>query len=315
MRALRIHSFSEPLVLDDVDEPRPGPGETVVDIEYAGVDPLDVWVATGKRGTDLPLPWIPGTEATGRVDGRRVLVWGHGLGVRRPGLYAERAAVPEEALLPLPEGVDPVQAAAAPVAGRTAWRLVHDVARVREGETVLVLGASGGVGSLLLQLARQAGATPYGQTGNPAKAGWIRDQGAEDVLVCGPDELAGVARSRRPQIVFDPLGDGFTGAAVEALTPHGRVAVFGASAGDHGDVNVRALYSKGVSILSYAGLLEPDEEARAALEAVVEALEQGRLHVPIDEVIPLERGAEAHRRILERSVCGKLVLRVGGGSG
>jgi NADPH2:quinone reductase len=311
MKALRIHRFGEPLVLDDVDEPRPEPGERVVDIEYAGVDPLDVWLATGRTRPDLPLPWIPGTEATGRVDGRRVLVWGHGLGVRRPGLYAERAAVPEDALLPLPDGVDPVQVAAVPVAGRTAWRLVHDVARVQGGETVLVLGASGGVGSLILQLARRAGATAYGQTGSPAKAGWIRDQGAEDVLVCGPDELAGLAGALRPQVVFDPLGDGFTAAAVEALAPHGRVAIFGASAGDRADVNVRAVYSRGLSILSYAGLLEPEREIRPVLEKVVEALAQGRLHVPIDDVIPLEQGAEAHRRILQRAVRGKLVLSVG----
>jgi NADPH2:quinone reductase len=182
---------------------------------------------------------------------------------------------------------------------------------VHEGETVLVLGAGGGVGSLLIQLARQAGATVYGQTGSPAKAGWIRDQGADDVLVCGADGLADLARPLRPRVVFDPLGDGFTGAAVEGLAPHGRVAIFGASAGDHGDINVRALYSKGVSILSYAGFLEPEHEIRAALDKLVEALAQGGLHVPIDGVIPLENGAEAHRRILERAVRGKLVLRVG----
>jgi NADPH:quinone reductase len=311
MKALRIHRFGEPLVVDEVDEPRPGPGETVVDLEYVSVDPLDVWVAMGRTRPDLPLPWIPGTEGTGTIEGRRVLVWGHGLGVRRPGLYAERAAVPEDALLPLPDGVDPVQAAALPVAGRTAWRLVHDVARVAEGETVVVLGASGGVGSLLVQVARQAGATVYGQTGSAGKVGWIREQGAQDALVCGPDDLARLAGPLRPQVIFDPLGDGFTAAGVEALAPRGRLAVFGASAGDRADINIRGLYSRGVSLLSYAGLLEPDEEARAAVERVVEALAQGRLRVPVDEVIALDRGADAHRRILERQVQGKLVLAVG----
>ncbi|MBO0687279.1 MAG: zinc-binding alcohol dehydrogenase family protein, partial [Candidatus Dormibacteraeota bacterium] len=131
MKAVRVHRFGEPVQVDDVPEPQPGPGEVVVEVELIGVNPLDIWVTRGTVGGGTqPLPFIPGVEGLGSVDGRRYLVRPHGAGTQRDGLYSERMAVAESELLPLPDGVDPAQGAGLPVVGATAWALVNDVTGV-----------------------------------------------------------------------------------------------------------------------------------------------------------------------------------------
>jgi len=311
VKALRVHRFGDELRFDDVSEPRAGGDDLVVDVRYASVNPLDIWVTQGTvGGGGQALPFIPGTEGVGSVDGRLVLVHGGGLGVRRGGLYAQRVAVPADAIIDLPAGVDPVQAATLPVVGRTAWRLIHDVGRVESGQTVVVLGASGGVGSLVIQLAKHVGAHVVAQTTSPAKVDWIREQGADEVIVGAAAEIASRLREVAPRVVLDPLGGDFTTVGLLALVPHGRHVVFGTSASPTGTIDLRELYRKGATLTSFAGVAEPQAEAHAGIRSVLAELVAGRLRVPIDATLPLERGAEAHRRILERRVRGKLVLEV-----
>src|SRR5207237_7132547 len=147
--------------------------------------------------------------AVRRVDGRRYRSRGAGLGVPRDGLYRERAAVPQSALIPLPEGVDPAQAAAMPVVGTTAWRLVDDVASVTGEDRVIVLGASGVVGGLLIQLAKARGAVVWGQTGSQAKAEAIVSLGADRAIVATAADLAAQLEDLRPTVAVDPLGGAF----------------------------------------------------------------------------------------------------------
>src|SRR5215471_740300 len=174
MKAVRVHRFGEPLQVDDVPEPEPGPGEVVVQLEYVGVNPLDVWLTRGTvAGGGQQLPFVPGVEAVGSFDGRHFLVRLPGAGTVRDGFYRERLAAPESALAAVPEGLDLGQAAAMPVAGATAWRLVNDVASVGPEDRVAVLGASGGVGSLAVQLAKSRGAVVWGQTGSEQKTAGI----------------------------------------------------------------------------------------------------------------------------------------------
>jgi len=207
-------------MLDDVPEPIPGEDEVLFEIRCAGVNPIDVWATDGTvAGGSQTLPFAPGVEATGEADGRRVLVHGFGLGVRRDGLYRERAAVPRAALLPIPDEVSFEQAAGLFVPGATAWTLVHHVAAVQPDDRVLVLGASGGVGTLVIQLALAAGATVWGQTSNDAKAGFLEEVGAAHAVVAGAAELPDRVAELKPTVVIDSLGDGFTGAAVAALQP------------------------------------------------------------------------------------------------
>ena len=234
---------------------------------------------------------------------------GGGYGIVRDGFYAERAAVSRDCLTPLPEGADAAQASALRVAGVTAWRLVHDVTRVGEGDRVLVLGATGGVGNLLIQLARGAGAVVWGQTGRRDKAHTITELGAERAVVAEAEELVEAAAELQPTVVFDPLGGPFTPAAVQLLQPHGRLGLFGASAGPEITLPVTGVYRKGLSILGYGGTAEPPERINQALVEVLRELADGRLRVPIFEILPLQSAPEAHRRILDRSVTGKLLLQ------
>ena len=307
MRAARVHRFGDSLQIDDLPEPQPGPGEVLVDIEFVGVNPLDVWVTQGTvAGGSQPLPFIPGIEAVGVLDGRRYVVTPSDLGTTRDGLYRERAAVAEAALLPLPEGVDPVQAAVMPVTGRTAWWLVNDVAPVKVGDRVIVLGASGGVGSLVVQLAKGRGAVVWGQTSNREKAESITAAGADRAVVAGADDLAGQLAELAPTIAFDALGGSFTRVLVEVLQMGGRIGLYGTSSNPEATLDLRTLYRKGVSLLP--GSVPPDRQ-RAAVEAALAELAAGRLRVRVDEVLPLDRAAEAHRRILTKAVRGKLILR------
>jgi NADPH2:quinone reductase len=310
MKAARVHRFGDPLQLDEVPEPHPGPGEVVVDLEFISVNPLDIWVTRGTvAGGSQPLPFVPGLEAVGSVNGRRYVVGGPGYGVQRDGLYQERVAVPEAALLPLPEGVDPAQAAAIPVAGATAWRLVDDVTSVTADDRAIVLGAPGGVGSLLVQLAKARGAVVWGQTSSPDKAAGIESLGADRAVVATAVDLAARLEELRPTVAFDPLAGAFTPALVDALQLHGRLGLFGASSAPEATMDLRALYRKGIHLLGYSGTVEPPERRRAALAAALAELAAGRIRVPIDEVLPLERASEAHQRILDRKVQGKLLLR------
>jgi NADPH2:quinone reductase len=247
------------------------------------------------------------------VDGRPVVARGYGIGTARDGLWANAAVVPRAALVDVPEGVDLKTAAAMGVAGVTAWRTVHELARISADDTVLVLGASGGVGSIIVSAAHAAGATVIGQTGQQDNSGWITERGADDVIVTDAGGLADAAARFRPTAVFDGLGDGFTGAAIEALQPHGRLVIFGASAGPEGQVPLQSLYSKGIQVLGYAGLLESDEAMSSAIGKALRALAAGELSVPVDAALPLDQVGQAFERIGDREVLGKLVLDTHGG--
>jgi NADPH2:quinone reductase len=310
MKAARVHRFGEALRIDEVDEPSPGAGEVLATVRFVAVNPQDVWLTRGTvAGGRQPLPFVPGTEATVEAEGRQWIAGGGGYGLVRDGFYTERVAIGREYLTPLPEGADPAQASALRVAGVTAWRLVNDVTRVAEGDRVLVLGASGGVGNLLIQLARTRGAVVWGQTGSHDKAYVITELGAERAVVADAGELVDAAADLKPTVVFDPLGGPFTPAAVQLLQPHGRLGLFGASAGPEMTLPVTGVYRKGLSILGYGGVVEAPERISQALGEVLAELAAGRLRVPIGEVLPLQSAAEAHRRILERGVSGKVLLQ------
>ena len=306
---MRLHAFGEPLRLDDVPEPEPAEGESVLEVRFAGVNPLDVWVTQGTvAGGKQPLPLVPGVEGSGEIEGEPVVVRGGGLGVLRDGLYRERANVPPGAVYRLPDGLDLRVAAAVPVIGSTAWALVHDVGRVGPDDRVLVLGASGGVGSMAAQFARAAGATVIAQTGTPEKRSFLQELGADEVVVAEAADLASAVTPLEPTVAFDPLGDAYTRAAVDALRPFGRIVLFGTSAGYLQEMDLRTLYRKGVSILSYSGTIEPEERVRAVTVSALEAVAGGQARVFVDDVLPLEEAGEGHRRILERRIRGKVLL-------
>jgi NADPH:quinone reductase len=311
--AARLVRHGEPLRVEEVELPDPGPGEVVVTLSYAGVNPVDRYGAEGRVAADGPVPRTLGAEGTGQVQDRPVVVHGYGLGTRRDGLWAGAAVVPEAALIDLPEGVDPVAAATMGVAGVTAWRVVTELGRVGADDRVLVLGASGGVGAIAVSVAHRLGAEVWGQTVKPANAEWIARRGADHVVVAGAGDLAAATAAFAPTVVVDPLGDGFTGAAIEAMAPHGRLVIFGTSADPTGDLPLQALYRKGLTVEGYGGLIEPDDVLAEAIGASLRALAGGRFEVPVDAVVPLAEVNEALSRLASHGTRGKLVLDLAAG--
>ncbi|MFN2590066.1 MAG: zinc-binding alcohol dehydrogenase family protein [Actinomycetota bacterium] len=309
MRAARIHAFGDEMRIDDVPEPNAGPGEVMLDVSLAAVNPVDVWMTDGTvAGGNQPLPFVPGVEAVGFNAGRAVVAWGGGIGLTRDGLYRERAAVPNDAVADVPPGVAPERFAGVAVAGTTAWVVTNELAKVGPDDRVLILGASGGVGTLAVQLAKAAGATVWGQTSSTEKVSFIDGLGADRVAVSTAEGLGQRVKELEPTAALDPLGNGFTPALIDALQPFGRLVLFGASAGTRADMDLRQLYRKSIQLLTYSGTIEDPARNRAALEGMMAAVARGEARVIVDETLPLEAAAEAHRRIRERRVAGKLLL-------
>ena len=311
-RAARLHAHGDPLRVEQVDLARPEPGEVLVNLAFAAVNPVDRYGAAGKVAPDGPLPRTLGSEAAGTVGSRRVVVHGHGVGSTRDGVWASAAVVPEAALVPVPDGVDLQHAAAMGVAGVTAWRTTTELAKVSAGDLVLVLGASGGVGSMIVSLAAGLGATVVGQTGDAAKAGWVAARGADRVVVGGPGDLVGAFDAAPPTVVFDPLGAQFTGRAVDVAAEGGRIVIFGTSAGADGTIPLQVLYRKGLTVFGYGGLIEPAAAITTGIGRALDALASGAMSVEIGAVAPLAGVNDALRDQADRRVLGKLVLDVRG---
>lgn len=301
-----------PVQVCDVEIPAPGADEVYVEMAFGGVNPVDRYIAQGMVAHDAPLPRTLGVEGVGRVDGRWVALYGHGFATARDGLWAQGALAPTAALVEVPDGVAPPAAAAVGVAGATAYKTVHELARVGTHDRVLVLGASGGVGSMIVSLARATGAEVWGQTGHEDKAALVAAQGATRVVVVeAPADLAGSVADLAPTVVFDPLGGGFTGCAVEALCPYGRLVVLGTSAAARGEVPLQGLYRKSLRVLGYGGLIESDAGIRAGVEGALAALRDGSLTVPVADVLPFSAIDDAFARLADRLVAGKLLLALG----
>jgi NADPH2:quinone reductase len=288
VRAARLHEHGKPLVIESVDLPEPSEDEVLVELEFGGVNPIDTY------------------------DGRPVMVVSEGLGTGRDGVWAAAAVVPRAAVHELPDGVSARDAAAMGVAGHTAWNVVHELGRVSAEDRVLVLGASGGVGTMIVSLASAAGAIVWGQTGSAAKTEVIERQGAARAIVAGAGELADALDGFVPTVVCDALGDGFAQPVIEALAPGGKLVSFGASAGPEVTLNIRQLYRKGLSLLGYGDRLVTREQRREGMKAVLDALRNGEMKVVIDDVLPLEDAGEAFARLARRGVCGKLLLKLDG---
>src|SRR5947209_3014869 len=306
--AARLHRHGEPLRVERVDLRLPERDEVRVELRYGGVNPIDSYIAQGQVAADAPLPRTLGGEAAGEVDGQPVLLSGEGLGTARDGVWAQAAIVPRAAIHELPETVSLSEAAAMGVAGLTAWNTVVDLADVGPEDRVLVLGAAGGVGSVIVTLVHSIGATVWGQTGSDGKAQFVRDQGADEVVVGGPEEVSGAGEELQPTVVIDPLGGEFVRPAVERLAPNGRIVSFGTSAGPEVAFNLQSLYRKSGRILGYGGVQISRHARRAGLRQALAALGDGRMRVTVDTLRPLDAVGAAFVLLQERRVQGKLLL-------
>ncbi|MFI6494966.1 zinc-binding alcohol dehydrogenase family protein [Streptomyces sp. NPDC050564] len=306
--AARLVEHGRPLEVTEVDLPAPSADEVEMEMAYGGVNPVDRYRALGKVDAGSPVPRTLGAEGAGLVDGKPFVVFGHGVGATRDGIWATRAVVPRSALIEVPDGVELRHAAVMGVAGVTAWRTVTELGRVTPDDRVLVLGASGGVGSTIVSLVHRLGATVWGQSGDPGNVEWLRAQGADRVVVGDVHDLVERVNELQPSVVFDPLGGGFTGAAIEALAPRGRLVIFGTSAGPTGTVPLQTIYRSALRILGYGGLRDPDNVHRAGLLEALRALAEHRLSVVVGRTLPLSAVNKALELIAERAVRGKIAL-------
>jgi NADPH:quinone reductase len=308
--AVRLRTHGGPLQVETVELLEPGEDEVRVELEFAGINPIDRYIAEGRVAPDGPLPRTLGSEGAGHIDGRAVMVSGEGLGATRDGTWAQAAVVPRGAVYDLPDGVKTRDAAPMGVVGFTAYYTVCELGRVGAEDRVLVLGAAGGVGSTIVSLAHAAGATVWGLTNSADTCGVITGQGADRAIVAAPNELADAVSELEPTVVFDPLGDGFVQPVLDSLAPRGRLVSFGTSAGADVHLNMQTLYRKMISILGFGGMLLTSDERRAGQEKALEALRTGDLRMVIDDVLPLDQINEAFQRLEQHKVRGKLLLRL-----
>lgn len=266
--------------LREVERPMPTEIEVVVDLLYCGVNPFDMQVLRGEIGRVTGDPLTLGSEATGLLDGRLVQVSGGGLGAALHGTFAEQVVVPRASVKPLPGDADPRAAATIGVAGKTAWRAVHQLANVGKDDVVLILGAGGGVGLFAAQLAKAAGAVVLAQTANAERAHRLAELDLEPIFGPDPDAVAQRVANRGVSVVLDPLGGSYLAQVIPVLTPGATAVVYGALAGTTAPIPIDLLYKKGIAILGTAGGVTSADDAEAALEGALAAVLGGRVVVP-----------------------------------
>jgi NADPH2:quinone reductase len=330
MRAMTIPAFgdAEVLQLATLQAPAPGPGQVAIDVAFAGANYAEVLFRRGV--VDVPLPYVPGIEVAGHV---RALGDGvNGLRVGQPvaaltivdgGGYAEVAVTDARLVVALPEPVAPEQlaiAAAVPSNGTTAILVFDRVARLREGETVLVHAAAGGVGSQLGQAARLLGAgRVVGSVGDAGKLEAARAFGYDDVIVRDElaDRVAELTAGAGFDVVVDPVGGPARRASYDALAIGGQLIAMGnASGADDVPFGANELWFSGKAVMGFnlaaLSATRPEVVGRALTRAV-QAMTDGELRPAVREQIALERAADAHRLIESGASTGKLVLAVNAG--
>jgi NADPH2:quinone reductase len=303
MRAAVISELGALPELRAEPDPSPEAGEQLVEVLATPLNPIDINVGAGRfYGGHPPLPFIPGSEAVGRVAGSGELVWAHGsgLGTTRNGGLAERLTAPPEALLPVPEGADPALAGALGVAGLAGWLPLAWRAPLQGGETVLVLGATGTVGLVAVQAAKLLGAGRVVAAGRSAKClERAAKAGADATVRLGEgDEVERFKEAcggAGPDYVVDPLWGGPLEAAAQAAARGARLVNIGQSAGPEATLTSAAVRGKQLEIYGYSNFAAPHEVLVSEYRRLVEHALAGRVRVDVEQV-PFEEAPDAWRR-------------------
>jgi NADPH2:quinone reductase len=311
MRAIVFHGAGGPEVMsyEERPDPEPGAGEVLVAATHAGLNPADLMQRAGHYPAPPGSPAdVPGIEVAGRVIacGPRTTVWHEGdrvFGVVGGGGLADRVIVHERHLAPVPENLDEAGAAAVPEAFVTAHDAVFTRARLAVGETLLVNGANGGVGTAAVQLGLASGAFVLGGVRSEESAARVRELGAEPVAL---GEASGA------DVVLELVGARNLPADLEAIGPLGRVIVVGTGAGAETSINLRALMGKRASLMGTVLRARPHEQKAAAVQAfarsVVPLLASGAVRPIVDRVFPAGEAPAAFDRLAGRGKFGKVLL-------
>jgi NADPH:quinone reductase-like Zn-dependent oxidoreductase len=343
MQAVQIpeHGDSSVLRIVELPVPKPDEGEVLVKMLAVSVNHLDLWVRRGMPGVKLPLPMILGCDGVGEIvqlglgvthlrPGQRVLVEPgyssgaspHDLagndnlsddyklrGEHSDGLLREYVAVQSRFALPLPEGVDPISAAAVPLVFLTAWGMLVSRANVRSGETVLVIAGTSGVGSASIQVARDLGARVFATAGTEAKRKLARDLGADEVVdhtqADWPTQVRKLTGGRGADVVVEHVGPATWEGSMKVLARNGRLVTCGGTTGATVQLTLPHLFIKNLSVLG--STMGP----RSALPTILNRVARGIYQPVVDRVMPMSQVKLAHDLLESRQVHGKIVLTPG----
>ncbi len=320
MRAIRVHAFGGPEVLryEEVPDPEPRAGEAVVRVEAAGVNFIDVYHRSGLY--KAPLPLTLGQEGAGTVElvGQDVEELAPGDRVAWAGVfgaYAEKAAVPAARLVRIPDGVTTRQAAAAMLQGMTAHYLACSTYPLRPGDTCLVHAAAGGVGLLLVQIAKRRGATVIGTVSHAEKARLAREAGVDATIDYTKEDFEAAAlrltEGKGVRVVYDSVGRATLEKSLASLAPRGMLVLFGQSSGAVGPFDPQVLAQRGSLYLTrptLAHYVGSREELLARAGEVLGWVRDGTLKLRIEHEFPLADAALAHRELEGRRTTGKVQL-------
>lgn len=326
---MRRHGGPEVLALEDIPAPEPVAGRVLVRVRATALNHLDLWTRRGLPGLVLEWPHVLGGDVAGEIDGTRVLVnpgisCGHCeaclggrdnlcreyriLGEHVRGGNAEWVSVPQANVVPFPAGLSFEEGAAIPLVFLTAWQMIATKARVRPGETVLVLGAGSGVGSAALQIAKLHGAVVIATAGTDEKLARAKALGADHLVNHATEDVVDavktITKKKGVEVVIEHVGAATWEKSIRCLAWGGRLVTCGATTGHDVKTDLRHVFYRQLEILgSTMG-------SKADLFAVVRLVEAGRLRPVVDRVLPLEKAADAHRALEARETFGKIVLSV-----
>jgi NADPH:quinone reductase len=318
MKAIRVHEFGGPEVmrLEEVTDPLPGSDQVLVRVAAAGVNPVDVYIRTGQHAVKPALPFTPGTDAAGIVEAVGMNVRRISVGDRvytagtLSGAYAELALCDASQIHRLPPSVTFAQGAAVNVPYATAHRGLFGRAMAAPGESVLVHGASGGVGIAAVQLARAAGLQVIGTGGTEEGRRLVTEQGAHHVLDHhAPDyleQLMKLTEGSGVDVILEMLANVNLGRDLTVLARGGRVVVIG----NRGtvEINPRDAMGRDASILAMSLMNTPPAELQGAHAALIAGLENGTLRPVVGQEMPLMEAPRAHEAVMQPGAYGKIVL-------
>lgn len=318
MKAIQVHEFGGPevLKLEEAPDPTAGSGQVVIRVRAAGVNPVDAYIRKGGHAVRPPLPYTPGMDGAGLIEsvGEAVTRFKEGDRVYTArtlsGSYAEKALCLESQVHALAERVSFEQGAAVGVPYATAYRGLFQRGHAKPGEVVLIHGASGGVGTAAVQLARAAGLIVIGTGGTEKGRRLVVEQGAHHVVDHSvPDyleEIRGLTGGRGVDLILEMLANVNLAKDLGLLAQRGRVVVIG----NRGTIEIdpRAAMTKDASILGMSLLHASADELASAHAALVAGLESGTLRPVVGQKMPLAEAARAHEAVLEAGAYGKIVL-------
>ena len=322
MRAVVADPLGGPenLKLVDLPNPEPGPGQVLVQVEYSGVNFIDVYFRMGLyKAPETPVRL--GSEAAGTIvavgqdvsfsAGQRVAY------AMARGSYAEYAVAPQQMVVPLPDGIGFEEGAAVMLQGMTAHYLTHSTFPLKPGHTCLVHAAAGGTGLLLVQMAKIAGAVVIGTCSTPEKAKLVMEHGADHVIRYTEQdfvkEVKQITSQQGVDVVYDSVGKSTFAKSLDCLKTRGMMVTFGQSSGPVGEIDPLLLAQKGSLFLtrpSLANYISNPVELQKRSSDIFSWMAAGRLKVLIHRQYPLNEAAAAHRELESRGSTGKLLLRI-----